>query len=54
MKLGGGGGMILGPVVCRILVNVVRSGFLDNTARDLRLAVRDISAILAGGPKLDD
>lgn len=54
MKLGGVLGMILGPVVCLILVNVARGGFLDNTARDLRLAIRDISAILAGGPKLED
>lgn len=54
MRLGGVLGMILGPVVCLILLNIVRGGFLDNTARDLRLAVRDISAILAAGPKLDD
>lgn len=54
MRLGGVLGMILGPVVCLILLNVVRGGFLDNTARDLRLAVRDISAILAAGPELED
>lgn len=54
MRLGGVLGMIMGPVVCLILLNVARGGFLDNTARDLRLAVRDISAILASGPKLED
>lgn len=54
MKLGGVVGMILGPVVCLVVLNIVRGGFLDNTARDLRLAVRDISAILDGGPELED
>ncbi len=49
MRLGGVLGMILGPVVCLIVLNMARGGIFDNTLRDLRLAIRDISAILAGG-----
>lgn len=52
MRLGGVVGMILGPVVCLIALNIARAGFLDNTARDLRMAVLDVSAILKGdGPE---
>lgn len=54
MRLGGVLGMILGPVVCLILLNVVRGGFLDNTLRDLRLAGRDLAAILSSGPEIEE
>ncbi len=51
MKLGGVIGMVLGPVLCLVALNVYRSGVLDNTLADVRLAARDVSAILKGGPK---
>ena len=54
MRLGGVVGMILGPVVTLTVWNVVRAGFLDNTLRDLRLAVGDVSAILTEGPEIKD
>lgn len=49
MKVANVWGMILGPVVCLVVRNVIRSGVLDDALRDLRLAVRDIAAILRGG-----
>ena len=49
MKLAGVAGMILGPVVCLVVRNVLRSGVLDDTLADLRLAGRDLGAILKGG-----
>ena len=51
MKLGGVLGMILGPIVCLVVINVYRSGVLDNVIADLRLASADIGAILRGGQK---
>lgn len=48
MKLGGVIGMVLGPVICLVLLNVYRSGVLDNTLADVRLAAMDVSAILRG------
>ena len=54
MRLGGVVGMVLGPVVCLIVWNIVRGGFLDGAVRDLRLAVGDLSAILKSGPELKD
>ncbi len=50
MRLAGVLGMILGPVLCLVLLNILRSGVLDNTLRDLRAAFRDLSALLAGSP----
>ena len=49
MKIAKVWGMILGPVVCLVARNVFRSGMLDDTLADLRLAGRDIGAILKGG-----
>ena len=49
MKLAGVPGMILGPVLCLVALNLVRSGVLDRSLTDLRLAGGDISAILRGG-----
>jgi len=52
MKLAGVPGMVLGPVLCLVLLNVYRSGVLDNTLSDLRLACRDVAALLQGpGPQ---
>ena len=49
MKVGGVAGMILGPVLCLVVLNLCRSGVLDRSLSDLRLAGRDISAILGAG-----
>lgn len=49
MKLGGVLGMVLGPILCLIAVNIARSGVFDNAVGDVRLAVKDIQAILRGG-----
>ena len=46
MRLWGILGMILAPVVCLVALNIYRSGVLDNTVSDLKLAAGDISAIL--------
>ena len=49
MKLYGVAGMILGPVLCLVVLNLIRSGVLDRSLADLRLAAADISALLRGG-----
>jgi len=49
MKLAGVAGMILAPVVCLVIQDVCRSGVLDNTLSDLRLAAGDIAALLRPG-----
>ena len=49
MQVGGVAGMILGPVLCLVVINVCRSGVLDNTLRDVKLAAADLSAILKSG-----
>lgn len=46
MKLAGVAGMILGPVLCLVALNLCRSGVLDRSLADLRAAFWDISAIL--------
>lgn len=51
MKLAGVAGMILGPVLCMVVISVVRGGMLSGVAADLRMAGRDISAILRNRPK---
>ena len=54
MKLAGVPGMILGPVVCLVVRNVVRSGVMYDALADLRLAGRDLTAILKGGGESGD
>lgn len=46
MKVGGVAGMILGPVVLLVVLNVCKAGVFDNTAADIALAIRDTRAIL--------
>lgn len=48
MKLRGVAGMILGPILCLVALNLIRSGVLDRSLADLRLAVGDLAAILRG------
>lgn len=52
MKLGGVLGMILGPVLCLVALNIWKTGAFDGVIADLKLAARDISALLSGeGPE---
>ncbi len=50
MQVAGVWGMILGPILCMILLNIYRLGVLDNMMADLRLAVGDLSALLKHRP----
>ena len=47
-KLWGVGGLIFGPVLCMIAVNVRSSGLLDRTAADFRALYADVRARLGG------
>lgn len=49
MCLAGVLGMILGPVVVLIIINVFKMDVFAGTRRDLRLAVQDIQALLRAG-----
>ena len=46
MRLGGVLGMILGPVVTLVLLNLGKSGVFDNLLHDLSLAAGDLAALL--------
>lgn len=50
MRLGGVPGMILGPVIFMVVINLCKLGVLDGIAGDLRLAGEDISALLKNRP----
>lgn len=50
MQLGGVWGMILGPVVLLIIINITKSGVFAGTAADLSLAVNDVAALLKNRP----
>lgn len=47
MKLGGVLGMVLGPVVVLIAINILKMDVLAGTRRDLKMAAADIRALLA-------
>ncbi len=47
MRVAGVLGMILGPVLCLVAISIARSGLLNGTAADLRLAFNDISSLLS-------
>ena len=49
MKVAGVWGMILGPVLCLVVLNILNAGVLDGTLSDLRLAASDLCAILKSG-----
>ena len=53
MKIAGVAGMILGPVLCMVVINVGRLGVLDGVLSDLRMAARDLTAILKNRPALE-
>lgn len=50
MQLAGVLGMILGPVLFLVVLNICRTGIFDGLAADLSLAVRDTAAILRDHP----
>lgn len=50
MKLAGVLGMILGPVVCLVIINICRTGIFDGLMADVSLAVGDTAALLRGHP----
>lgn len=50
MRLGGVLGMIFGPVVLLVILNVGKSGIFDGLLADLSLAVSDTSALLKARP----
>ena len=47
MKLGGVLGMILGPIVVLVLINLGKSGMFAGVWADLRAAAGDITALLS-------
>ena len=47
MKAGGVVGMILGPILVLVMLNLIRSGVFDGLFRDLRLAADDVGAIMS-------
>lgn len=51
MRLAGVPGMILGPIVTLVVLNLLGLGLLDGTKADLRLALEDAAAILRGGQR---
>lgn len=50
MKLGGVLGMILGPLLLLVCINLTKLGIFHPAAMDIGLAARDIRAILKGKP----
>ena len=46
MRLAGVLGMILGPILCLVAINVARTGIFDGLCADLALAARDTAALL--------
>ena len=50
MRLAGVWGMILGPVLCLVILNICRCGIFDSLLADLHLAVGDLRAIFRDRP----
>lgn len=51
MRLAGVLGMILGPILCLVAINICRTGIFDGLVADLGLAVRDTAALLRREPE---
>lgn len=51
MRLAGVLGMILGPVLVLIIINVYKMNVLSGARRDIRMAIQDVRAILKGHEK---
>lgn len=54
MQVAGVGGMILGPVLCLIVLNIYRMGVFAGSISDLRLAATDLSALLQNRPGAEE
>ena len=50
MQVAGVLGMILGPVLCMVVINVCKTGLFDGLTADLRLAVDDTARFLRNRP----
>ena len=50
MRLAGVLGMILGPIVCLVVINVCRTGIFDGLMADVSLAAADTAALLRDHP----
>lgn len=50
MRLAGVLGMILGPIVCLVVINVCRTGIFDGLVADVSLAAADTAALLRDHP----
>ena len=48
MRVGGVAGMVLGPILTLVVLNLLGLGLLDGVKADLRLAAEDTAAILRG------
>ncbi len=46
MQVAGVAGMILGPVLCMVIINVSKLGVLDGVSADLHMATGDVAALL--------
>jgi len=53
MRLAGVAGMILGPILTLVALNLLGLGLLDGVKADLRLALEDTAAILRDGKRSD-
>jgi predicted PurR-regulated permease PerM len=51
MKVGGVLGMILGPILLLVLLNLAGMGIFHGLRMDLSAAAKDFSAILGNWPK---
>ena len=47
MKLGGVPGMVLGPIVVLVLINLGKTGMFSGIGMDLRAAAEDIASLLS-------
>lgn len=54
MRLAGVLGMILGPVLCLVAINLCKAGLFQGLSSDLRAAVDDTAALLRGRPPARD
>ncbi len=54
MRLGGVPGMVLGPLLLLVCINLCKLGIFQPVAADLRLAVQDLRAILKGEETPED
>lgn len=51
MKVAGVPGMIFGPVLCMVIINIYKLGVLGGVTADLKLATGDLSALLKNRPE---